>query len=198
MQWRNHAQGYGLPAILFHWLVAAGVFGLFGLGLWMVDLGYMDPYYRSSVALHKSLGILLFLVVAARLAWRLANPSPRPLGRPWERRAAAVVHGLLYLLLFATMIAGYLISTADGRPINVFGWFEVPATLTGDLTLKGVTREVTIDVEQIGHGEDPWGGYRRGFQGETKIRLRDFNIDFDLGPSAREAYLELAVEGIRQ
>ena len=72
------------------------------------------------------------------------------------------------------------------------------ATLTGDLTLKDVTREVTIDVEHIGHGEDPWGNYRRGFQGETAITLTDFNIDYELGPDAREAYLELAVEGIRQ
>lgn len=72
------------------------------------------------------------------------------------------------------------------------------ATLTGELTMKDVTREVVIDVEQIGAGEDPWGGYRRGFQGETTITLKDFNIDYELGPDAREAQLELAVEGIRQ
>ncbi|MFO8154501.1 MAG: YceI family protein [Thiohalospira sp.] len=71
-------------------------------------------------------------------------------------------------------------------------------TLVGDLTMKGVTREVEIDVEQIGAGEDPWGGYRRGFQGETTIALKDFDIDYDLGPASREAQLELAIEGIRQ
>lgn len=72
------------------------------------------------------------------------------------------------------------------------------ATLTGELTMKGVTREVVIDVEQVGAGEDPWGGYRRGFQGETTITLRDFNIDYELGPASRTAQLELAIEGIRQ
>ena len=72
------------------------------------------------------------------------------------------------------------------------------ATLTGDLTLKGVTRPVTIDVQHIGHGEDPWGGYRRGFQGTTTITLKDFNIDYNLGPASRTAELELSVEGIRQ
>jgi len=72
------------------------------------------------------------------------------------------------------------------------------ATLTGDLTLKGVTRSVSIDVQHIGHGEDPWGGYRRGFQGTTTITLKDFNIDYNLGPASRTAELELSVEGIRQ
>jgi polyisoprenoid-binding protein YceI len=72
------------------------------------------------------------------------------------------------------------------------------ATLTGDLTLHGVTRPVTIDVQHIGHGPDPWGGYRRGFAGATTLRLSDFGIDYDLGPAAREVELFLSVEGIRQ
>lgn len=74
------------------------------------------------------------------------------------------------------------------------------ATLTGELTLKGNTEEITIDVEQIGAGEDPWGDFRRGFQGTTTLTLADFNVDVEdqLGPSAREAELELAIEGIRQ
>jgi polyisoprenoid-binding protein YceI len=72
------------------------------------------------------------------------------------------------------------------------------ATLTGRLTLHGVTREISIDVKHIGHGPDPWGGYRRGFEGSTILRLSDFDIDYDLGPAAREVELFLSVEGIRQ
>jgi polyisoprenoid-binding protein YceI len=72
------------------------------------------------------------------------------------------------------------------------------ATLTGDLTLHGVTRPVTLEVTAIGAGPDPWGGYRRGFQGSTTLTLADFGIDYDLGPAAREVELELSVEGIRQ
>jgi polyisoprenoid-binding protein YceI len=72
------------------------------------------------------------------------------------------------------------------------------ATLQGDLTLRGVTRPITIDVAHIGHGEDPWGGYRRGFQGTTRLTLKDFGIDYNLGPAAREVELTLAVEGVRQ
>jgi polyisoprenoid-binding protein YceI len=72
------------------------------------------------------------------------------------------------------------------------------AVLKGDLTLRGVTKPVTIQVEQIGHGPDPWGGYRRGFYGTTQIALADFGIPFDLGPASRNVELELSVEGIRQ
>ena len=72
------------------------------------------------------------------------------------------------------------------------------AVLKGDLTLHGVTKPVTIDVEHIGHGEDPWGGYRRGFEGRTRIALADYGITYDLGPKAKELELILSVEGIRQ
>jgi polyisoprenoid-binding protein YceI len=72
------------------------------------------------------------------------------------------------------------------------------ATLEGKLTLHGQTRPVTIEVEHIGHGPDPWGGYRRGFEGNTRITLADYGIDYDLGPASRELDLILSVEGIRQ
>ena len=72
------------------------------------------------------------------------------------------------------------------------------AVLKGDLTLHGVTKPVTIDVEHIGHGEDPWGGYRRGFEGTTRIALADYNINYNLGPKSKEVELTLSVEGIRQ
>jgi polyisoprenoid-binding protein YceI len=72
------------------------------------------------------------------------------------------------------------------------------ALLAGELTLRGVTRPIDIQVSQIGAGMDPWGGYRRGFEGRTRLQLKDFGIDFNLGPTASEVQLELVVEGIRQ
>lgn len=71
-------------------------------------------------------------------------------------------------------------------------------TLDGELTLHGVTRPVRIAVEEIGAGTDPWGGYRRGFQGETSFPLKDFGIDYDLGPASQVVEIILSVEGIRQ
>ncbi|NIP72165.1 MAG: YceI family protein [Gammaproteobacteria bacterium] len=72
------------------------------------------------------------------------------------------------------------------------------AVLTGDLTLHGVTRPVTIAVKEVGHGPDPWGGFRRGFEGTTTLKLADFGIDHDLGPASREVELFFSIEGIRQ
>ncbi len=70
--------------------------------------------------------------------------------------------------------------------------------LVGDLTLLGQTREVEIDVEHFGAGEDPWGGFRRGFSGRTALTLADFGIDYDLGPDSRVVEIILDIEGIRQ
>jgi polyisoprenoid-binding protein YceI len=71
-------------------------------------------------------------------------------------------------------------------------------TLTGELTLHGVTKPVTLEIEEIGAGPDPWGGYRRGFQGSTSFALKDFGIDYDLGPASTHVEMILSVEGIRQ
>ncbi|EMR12956.1 hypothetical protein MPL1_07398 [Methylophaga lonarensis MPL] len=71
--------------------------------------------------------------------------------------------------------------------------------MTGDFTLHGVTNPLVIDVEKVGEGTDPWGGYRVGFHGETSFTIADYGIDVTrLGPGSQEVYLVLSVEGIRQ
>jgi cytochrome b561 len=125
---RDSAAGYGLVTRLTHWAMALGVVFLFGLGLWMVTLDYYSPYYTSAPDVHRSVGILLLILLMARFGWRLVNPRPDD-GElaPWERTASRIVHWGFYPLLLALMVSGYLISTADGRPIEVFNWFSVPS-----------------------------------------------------------------------
>jgi polyisoprenoid-binding protein YceI len=61
-----------------------------------------------------------------------------------------------------------------------------------------VTRPIVFDVEHIGHGSDPWGGYRRGFAGTTTLTLKDFGITRDLGPASTQVQMFLNVEGVRR
>ncbi len=70
--------------------------------------------------------------------------------------------------------------------------------IIGDLTLNGVTKSIVIEVEKVGEGKDPWGGYRAGFSGDTEIKLKDFNIKMDLGPASQTVKLELEVEGVKK
>ncbi|WP_058913947.1 cytochrome b [Entomohabitans teleogrylli] len=132
MQWRNTRERFGAFSVALHWLVAITVYGMFGLGLWMVSLGYYDVWYHKAPELHKSIGIILLLVLVIRVIWRFLSPPPPALPgySKLTRAASAGAHILLYLLLFSILISGYLISTADGKPISVFGLVEIPATLS--------------------------------------------------------------------
>lgn len=141
---KNSLTNYGYIAVALHWLVALTVIGLFVLGLWMTGLDYYDAWYQRGPDLHKGIGVLLFILLAFKLAWRWLDPLPRsePTHAAWERRAAHAAHLLMYTLMFAVMIAGYLIPTADGQPLPVFGLFSVPATLSGIENQEDIAGEI--------------------------------------------------------
>lgn len=102
---------------------------LFAAGLYMADLGYYDSLYHIVPWWHKSFGLLVMGLLVLRLVWKLSNKKPNPLAthKPWEVKTASWTHRLLYLLVFLIGVSGYLISTAKGKGIEFFGWFEVPA-----------------------------------------------------------------------
>ncbi|MES9939378.1 MAG: cytochrome b [Candidatus Thiodiazotropha sp. 6PLUC2] len=133
MRMLNDKAQYGAVAIAMHWLVALTVYALFGLGLWMRSLDYYDSWYQLGPWWHKGIGVMLFLALLFRVLWRFANSRPDhlPTHKPYERVSALWVHLLLYLILFVLMVSGYLISTADGKPLEVFDWFVIPATISG-------------------------------------------------------------------
>jgi polyisoprenoid-binding protein YceI len=69
--------------------------------------------------------------------------------------------------------------------------------MLGNLTMHGVTKPVTINVEKIGEGKDPWGGYRAGFYGTAEINRSDFGIDKNLGPASEKVEITLSIEGVK-
>lgn len=70
--------------------------------------------------------------------------------------------------------------------------------IAGNLTLNGVTKPITLDAKLVGQGDDPWGGYRAGFEANGKITLKDFDITTDLGPASQDVELIISVEGVRE
>lgn len=131
MQLRNTSRRYGIISISLHWIFAIAVYAMFGLVLWMVTLSYYDGWYHQAPELHKSIGVLLMMGLVIRVIWRHISPPPAApkTHSKFTRISAVAAHITLYALLFALLISGYLISTAEGKPISVFGIFDVPATL---------------------------------------------------------------------
>lgn len=126
--YKNTNYGYGLISIAIHWLSALAIIGLFALGYWMVDLDYYNEWYRTGPHIHKSLGLLLLLLTVFRIFWKALNTKPSALtDNRLEAKLGNMAHLLLYILMLVILISGYLISTADGRGIEVFTWFTVPS-----------------------------------------------------------------------
>lgn len=132
MALRNTAAQYGWMSLALHWLMALGIFAMYGLGLWIDELDYYDALYQTLPHIHESIGIVLAGILAFRLAWRLIERAPDDTDlKPLERRAAHLMHWAFYAVIAAVAVSGYLISTADGRPLAVFDWFQVSATISG-------------------------------------------------------------------
>ena len=74
---------------------------------------------------------------------------------------------------------------------------EKGGTLTGDLTLMGVTKSISFPITKIGEGKDPWGGYRAGFEGKYNLARKDFGMGYNLGPAAEVIEMHLMIEAIK-
>ncbi len=119
--------GYSGPAKLVHWLTALAVLAAIPLALAMVraDPG---PLQNSLYDLHRSFGVAVLVLTAARVVLRMfLRPPPLVEGLPaWQRAAARASHHLLYVLLVAIPLLGWAGTSAFGAPITVFGMFEWP------------------------------------------------------------------------
>ena len=130
---RNTRSRYGWVAIALHWVMGLTILGMYPLGLYIDSLTYYDTAYRTVPHWHKGIGILLAGCLVLRLLWKWNNPTVSHLAT-YSRLTvtlAKCVHGLLYLLIAGVVCSGYFISTADGRGIEVFNWFTVPAMTLG-------------------------------------------------------------------
>lgn len=121
-----------------------GVIGLFALGLWMDSLDYYDKFYREAPHIHKSVGVLLIVLVAFRFIWRQISVQPQPLSthKRWEVVLAKIVHYVFYFILLCMLISGYLITTAEGDSLEVFNWFSLPSVIDTIPNLEDYAGEI--------------------------------------------------------
>ncbi|HEY8190743.1 MAG TPA: cytochrome b [Micavibrio sp.] len=134
--WRNTALKFGVVHKALHWIIAVLVIAMICVGLYMVSLDPSPKLFRI-YALHKSVGISILTLAVLRLAWRMSNirPMPLPNHQAWEKFLATIIHALLYAALFIMPLSGWIMSSAKGFSVSVFGLFTLPNLVRPDKSL---------------------------------------------------------------
>ncbi|HZQ60378.1 MAG TPA: cytochrome b [Casimicrobiaceae bacterium] len=137
---------YGNAAVALHWVTAALIVGNLALGLSMVPLP-LSPQKLRWYGWHKWVGITVFLLTWARLAWRWGHPAPAPVAMPaWQRRAAGVSHTFLYLLMLLVPISGWLYSSSTGVQVVYLGLVPLPDAVPKDKELAAILKNLHVTL----------------------------------------------------
>ena len=140
---------YSGTAIALHWLMAGLIVANLALGLSMVPLA-ISPRKLHWYLWHKSIGFTVFLLTGARLGWRGIRPPPPPVAMPaWQRRAAAMSHAALYVLMFAIPLSGWLYSSATGVQVVYLGLVPLPNLVPRDRALGDLLRAVHLGLNSL-------------------------------------------------
>lgn len=138
---------YTSTAIALHWLMFALIASGFALAVYMTGLP-LSPQKLKYFSWHKWIGVTVFMLVVARLAWRLTHPAPAlPAMMPaWQQRAAALIHAALYALVLVIPPTGWLYSSATGVPTVYLGLLQLPDLLEKDKALAGQLKLVHVTL----------------------------------------------------
>jgi cytochrome b561 len=126
MPFRNTTHAWGSLSKAFHWLIVLLIINQWVIAERADELKGLAKL--EALAWHKSFGMTVLMLAVLRLAWRLMNPTPELEAetRPWERRLAKVSHVLLYALIFAMPLTGWMMSSAKNYPVSWFKTVPVP------------------------------------------------------------------------
>ena len=126
---KNTKESFGFISKTLHWLMAVLLIGLFAVGLYMTELDYYDSLYHTLPWWHKSIGLSVMALLIFRFIWKRSQADPAPLKthKKWEVFLAHLIQRLFYGFILLIGISGYFISTAKGKGIEFFNFFEVPA-----------------------------------------------------------------------
>ena len=132
---------YTRSAIFLHWFMALALTANFLLGLTMSDLA-LSPQKLQFYSWHKWAGITLLGLVTLRLIWRAMNRPPTLLPGPvWQLRTAKFSHALLYVLMFAIPLSGWLMSSAGGFTVTYLGILPLPDLVSKNKALFELLKE---------------------------------------------------------
>lgn len=127
---------------LLHWISA-----LLLLITWILMLVYGYTDSKVYIGLHKAFGMSVLFWTLARVVNRLFTKAPPPLPMPkWQVIISQLTHFALYALLIAMPIAGLLMSVYGGRPVDMFGLFEIPVFVTPDRSAARFYNDVHTDI----------------------------------------------------
>jgi cytochrome b561 len=127
MNFRNTTRAWGVLSKTFHWLIV-----LLIITQWLIAERADDMpnglAKLQTLAWHKSIGITVLMLAILRLVWRWLNPVPslEGMAKPWERMLAGLSHVLLYTLIFAMPLTGWMMSSARNFPVSWFRLFQLP------------------------------------------------------------------------
>ncbi|WP_297351116.1 cytochrome b [Paraburkholderia sp.] len=139
---------YTRTAIAFHWLIALLIVCGFALGWVMTDIPGFTPAKLRYFSWHKWIGVTVFGLSVLRILWRATHDAP-PLPRrisSWQRGAAHFVHLLLYVLIVAIPVSGYLYSSAANVPVVYLGLVPLPRLIAPDPVLKVLLKNIHITL----------------------------------------------------
>jgi cytochrome b561 len=134
---------YSHAAMALHWLMAILLISLFSLGIYMHELP-LSPDKLKLYSWHKWAGVTAFMLVLLRLLWRAGHrPPPLPAAMPgWQKTASHGMHHLLYVLMVAVPLSGWLMSSAKGFQTVYFGVLPLPDVLGKDKELGELLQTV--------------------------------------------------------
>jgi cytochrome b561 len=123
---------YGTTAKVFHWLIVVLLLAQYPIGWLMPDIHRgMKP--GAAMTFHVSFGMVILALIILRFAWRLAHPvAPEGSLRPWQRRSSEAVHWLLYALVLATTVTGWLFASFRGWSMSFFYLAPLPMLAPGN------------------------------------------------------------------
>ena len=140
---QSSPQRYGSVAIFFHWTVAAFVLVSVAIAWSIETIDDGDPK-GLALALHKSTGVVIFVLACARSTWRLTHRAPAyPHDMSsFQRWGATAVHLLLYFTTLTMPITGYIFVAARGRETTLFGLYALPQWVPLDRSLSRLAEAV--------------------------------------------------------